>query len=275
MSLFVREYFQKADELAQAGEDFVVFTWTKSMGHAPQDLGAKAIVTRRGLHWGTIGGGKVEAKAIALGIEILSEPLQSKAPRLLHWDLQRDVGMSCGGSVEMMLEVFPARPWNLVIFGAGHVGQALVRALALLDCHVTCLDTRPEWLDRLPPAGPRFEPRLVDDLSDYLEHIRPKSYCLLVTKGHATDWPLLRRLVLREDLSYLGVIGSTVKARKLRAELAADGHTPDAIQRFQCPMGLAFKSHEPAEIAISIIGELLMLKNGHHPRLRNADKAAL
>ena len=275
MSVFVREYFQRADELAQAGEDFVVFTWTKSLGHAPQDLGAKAIVTRSGLQWGTIGGGKVEAKAIALGVAILSEPLHGKAPRLLQWDLQRDVGMSCGGSVEMMLEVFPARPWNIVIFGAGHVAQALVRSLALLDCHVSCLDTRQEWLDRLPARGPRFEPMLLSELGDYLDHIRPQSYCILVTKGHATDWPLLRRLVLRDDLSYLGVIGSTVKARKLRAELKAEGHTPEAIQRFQCPMGLGFKSHEPAEIAISIIAELLMRKNGPHPRLRDSDKAAL
>lgn len=264
MSRFVRNYFEKAEALANEGRDFIVFTWTKSLGHAPQELGAKAIVTREGLHWGTIGGGKVEAKAIHLAMSTLAEGKLSKAPVLLEWDLQRDVGMSCGGSVEMLMETFPADSFRVYVFGAGHVSQALVRALALLDCHVSCVDTRPEWLERLPPANSHFDPILVDSMESFAEEIPKEAYCVLVTKGHATDFPILQRLVRRTDLNYLGVIGSTVKARKIKAELKAEGFDDDQCQNFRCPMGIGFKSHEPAEIAFSIVAELLMVKNGKH-----------
>lgn len=267
MSRFVREYFEKADELARRGEDFVVFTWTKSMGHAPQELGAKAIVTRDGLQWGTVGGGKVEAKAIALGVDTLKNKKLSKAPILLKWDLQTDVGMSCGGSVQMLMETFPSQAWKVVVFGAGHVAQALVRNLALLDCHVTCLDARSEWLAKLPAASDRLRIVQMENLPDFAPEIDAESYCVLVTKGHATDVPILKSLVNRSDLNYLGVIGSTVKARRIKAELLDEGYSQDVIEKLRCPMGIGFKSHEPGEIAVSIIAELLLVKNGQHRRM--------
>ena len=261
MSRFAEGFFQHAERLASEGESFAVVTWIGSAGHAPQDLGAKAIVTRRGLYWGTVGGGKVEAKAIAACQELLLAIPLSTAPRLLHWDLQRDVGMSCGGSVDLIFETFPARTWSVNIFGAGHVAQALVRALALLDCHVTCIDTRIEWVDRLPPESSSFKKMLVDNLSLFASDLPPSTYCVLVTQGHAHDVPVLKKLVGRRDLSYIGVIGSSVKARKIRAELIADGFNEESSRNFECPMGIGFRSHQPTEIAVSIMAQLLVLKN--------------
>lgn len=256
------EFFRHAEALSQSHEDFITVTWVRSEGHAPQDIGAKAIVTRRGLHWGTVGGGKVEGRAITFSQELLTSPDETTSPLLLRWDLQKDIGMSCGGAVTMLFERFLARPWSVVVFGAGHVGQALVRSLALLDCHVTCVDTRREWLDRLPPAqAGSFAIHELDNMAQFARDLPESTYCVLVTKGHDTDVPILRELLKKSKLPYLGVIGSKVKGRILRADMMREGFSREDASRFHCPLGLAMGTHQPAEIAVSIVAQLLMTKN--------------
>lgn len=255
------EFFRHAEALSEGLQDFATVTWVRSEGHAPQDIGAKAIVTREGLHWGTVGGGKVEARAIGFAREMLDRS-EMASPHLLRWDLQKDIGMSCGGAVTMLFERFLARPWSVVVFGAGHVGQALVRSLALLDCHVTCVDTRREWLERLPPPKPgSFVVHETENMAAFARDLPDSTYCVLVTKGHDSDVPILRELLKKSDLPYLGVIGSKVKGRALRAEMMREGFSPETVKRFHCPMGIAMGSHQPSEIAFSIVAQLLMTKN--------------
>ncbi len=259
MNRSAQAYFQKAQALLEAGQDFVAVTWVKSEGHAPQDEGAKAIIGAEGLIWGTIGGGKVEAQAIRYAGESLAKG-GPQAPVYLRWDLQRDVGMSCGGVVHFLFETIRARPWSIAVFGAGHVGQALIRTLALLDCSVTCIDTRPEWLAKLPPLE-NLKIQLCDNLATYAQDLPLNTYCVLVTKGHDTDRPILEQLLKHGGRPYIGVIGSKVKARALRAELLRAGFSPEVTQSFRCPLGLTIDSHQPAEIAISIAAELIAVKN--------------
>ena len=259
MNRQAQAYFQTASSLLAAGQDFVVVTWVKSEGHAPQDEGAKAIVGAGGLLWGTVGGGKVEAQAIRYAQENLARggPIP---PAYLRWDLQRDVGMSCGGVVHFLFETMRARPWSIAVFGAGHVAQALVRNLALLDCAVTVVDTRPEWLAKLPQSeGLRIQH--CDDMASFAADLPMDTYCVLVTKGHDSDVPVLKVLLKGPERPYLGVIGSKVKARALRAELLRAGFDAATLQRFRCPMGLTIASHQPAEIALSIAAELVSVKN--------------
>lgn len=261
MSRFAQDLFRHTENLAANRDDFVLITWIRSEGHAPQDVGAKAIITRAGLHWGSVGGGKVEARAIRYGLELLSETKETSGPILLRWDLQKDIGMSCGGSVHLLFETFLACPWSIVVFGAGHVGQALVRSLALIDCHVTCVDTRQEWLDKLPSSHQQLKIIATEDMAVFASDLPPKTYCVLVTKGHDTDVPILRRLVQNPHFPYIGVIGSKVKARKLRAELQREGFSPESVQRIHCPMGIPLSTHRPSEIAISIMAQLILVKN--------------
>src|SRR2546426_1402335 len=117
-------FYEELVALERAGAPFVLVTLVESLGSTPQDIGAKMLVTPAGLHAGTVGGGRVEAQAIALAHEILAAPGPAAAqPRFVNWSLKADVGMTCGGAVKLYFEPHPAAgaAWTLAIFGAGHI----------------------------------------------------------------------------------------------------------------------------------------------------------
>jgi len=231
---------------------------TESLGSTPQDTGAKMLVTSAGLHAGTVGGGKVEAKAIDAAIAMLAD--NTVAPRFANWALKTDVGMTCGGSVKLYFEPHAAggagAAWPIWIFGAGHVVQALVPVLAPLDCRLTVVDPRREWLDRLPRARN----------ASYIQHDHPadlvpsmpeRAFLLCLTRGHASDRPVLQRALAERNFPFVGVIGSDAKAEVLRREMIAAGLPAKRAREFHCPVGLPFGNNSPREIALSIAAQLL------------------
>ena len=230
-----------------------------ALGSTPQDTGAKMLVTPTGLLAGTIGGGRVEAQAIALAQELLAS--SSTAPLFVNWTLKGDVGMTCGGSVKLYFEPHPATgPWPIVIFGAGHVVQALVPVLLPLACTVTVIDPRADWLARLPAAR-NLRTITHENPADRIPSL-PDSACVLcMTKGHSTDRPVLQRALAERTFPYLGAIGSAAKATILRQELVAHGLTPERATQFFCPIGEDFGSNHPHEIALSIAAQLLRIRD--------------
>lgn len=255
-------YFEKSLELTEIGTPFVTITMISTRGHAPQDPGAKAIVTKDGLVWGTVGGGKVEAKAIELSKSILSSNPNDQTLVQLHtWNLQRDVGMSCGGEVQFLFESFNSKPWRVAVFGAGHVAQELVRLLLRLNCQVICIDNRPEWMDKLPHDSKKLKILAVQSYEEAIPGLDQDTYCVVTTRGHATDLPVLNALLKKGIPPYLGVIGSKVKGIKIRDDLEKLGHSKDSILNVRCPMGIDISnSNHPAEIAVSIVAELIQTK---------------
>lgn len=254
-----QKFFRRMHELSEGGEAFVVCTLLSSMGHAPQEPGAKALVTAAGLCEGTVGGGKLENRAIQEARRMLEHPHHPAKPVVHDWDLQKDIGMSCGGRATLLFEVFGANAWNITVFGAGHVSQALCRLLLSLQCRLTCVDTRTDWVERLPTA-PHFTRLVVDDMAAFAADVPPGSFCAVMTMGHGTDLPVLKVLLARDDLAFVGSIGSKVKARTMRADLGRAGLSPERIQRLHSPIGLELGSRRPEEIAISIVAQLLLAR---------------
>jgi xanthine dehydrogenase accessory factor len=250
--------YEELVTLKQGGTACVLVILTEALGSTPQDTGAKMLVTAAGLHAGTVGGGKVEAKALALAQEMLATG--ESTPRFVNWTLKTDVGMTCGGSVKLYLEPHIAggngAAWPIWIFGAGHVVQALVPVLAPLDCALTVVDPRREWLDRLPRAG---NLRLIqsEEPQDLVASMPDHAFLLCLSKGHASDRPVLQRALAERNFPYVGVIGSAAKAEVLRREMIADGLPAARAQQFHCPIGLPFGSNDPREIALSIAAQLL------------------
>lgn len=255
-------FFEKAAELESAGIPFYVVTLVSTRGHAPQDPGAKAIVTAKGLEWGTVGGGKVEAKAITHAQEQLSVTNPDKSEPEFHtWNLQKDVGMSCGGEVSFLFERFSGISWTIVVYGAGHVAQMLVRQLLMLDCKVICVDTRPEWLERMPKDSRKLTLKLVEDLPASVKDFPADAFYVVMTRGHATDLPVLEALLKRGKPPYLGAIGSDVKAIRIRKDLRELGFSDAVIEGVRCPMGIDIDNRNaPAEIGISIAAELIKVR---------------
>jgi len=241
--------------LEHEGVPFVLVTLVDALGSTPQDASAKMLVTAEGLFSGTVGGGKVEAAALRLALELLAA--REAKPRFVNWTLKGDVGMTCGGSVKFYFEPhFGPGPWSIAVFGAGHVAQALVPVLAPLPCRLLVADTRQEWLDRLPSAR-NLQVVHTAQPADLVPTLPADSYVVVMTMGHATDRPILKRALLERNFPFLGVIGSAAKAAILRRELATDGVSAERAQAMICPIGLPFGSNHPHEIALSIAAQLL------------------
>ena len=256
--------WSEAAELQKSGTSFVIVTMTGSKGHAPQDPGAKALITQDGLYAGTVGGGKVEAKCIELAKQMLAEPGPS-APETFHWNLQRDVGMTCGGEVTFLFEKIESQSWRVVVFGAGHVAQKMARLLRMLDCRATFIDSRAEWVSRFPKTS-NLQYVCIPESKDYIDSLLQEQgvqpFFVIMTRGHATDLPVLRAIYEKfPNAPYIGVIGSKVKGIKMRTEMKAEGYPEALVNQLRCPMGLPLGTNDPAEIAISIVSEMIQVRD--------------
>ncbi|MCB0348338.1 MAG: XdhC family protein [Bdellovibrionales bacterium] len=255
----MKTFWTAAQELNETSTTFVAVTMLSNKGHAPQDPGAKMIVTKDGLHWGTVGGGKVEARCIVEASKLLES---TSGPQVYTWNLQRDIGMTCGGEVTYLFETFIAASWPIVIFGAGHVAQAVVRILLHLDCQITCIDHRKDWLDKMP-SSPKLKIVHALNPEKIVTDLFSDSYFLSMTQGHAMDLPILQNLYTHfPKAPYIGGIGSAIKAKKLTKELIEFGINKDILDHnFHCPIGLPLGTNHPYEIAISVIAELLQTRD--------------
>ena len=254
-------FIQKLAELDRTGQPVVAVTLVDVTGSTPQDVGSKMLVDGNGLVLGTIGGGRLERQAIERAQQILSQPAVAQSTLLVEWNLQRDLGMTCGGAVKLLLECYNLRRWQIVVFGAGHVAQALIRCLLNLDCQITCVDPRAEWLSRLPES-PRLTVKCCSDLPQEAEQLTDDDFVVCMTMGHSIDGPILQRIFQQgRRPAFLGVIGSQAKRQELLRELKSAGIPADVAESFECPIGLPLGNNQPEEIAISIVAQLMQRRD--------------
>jgi len=238
-------------QLRAAGHSFVIATIVDKKHSVPQEIGSKMIVTQGGIAYGTVGGGALEKRSVEYAAAYLRDGrFQNRAVTI---NLNKDLHMSCGGTATIFFEKISRRPaWNITIFGAGHVSQALCRVLVGLECRIVCVDTRQEWLDRLPEhAG--LEKVLVGEYGAYVREVEEDAYVVVMTPGHRSDFAVLKELLKRPRFAYIGVIGS----RSKRAQLDRDLRTERLEGEFFCPIGEKVGTNAPHEIAISIAAQLL------------------
>jgi xanthine dehydrogenase accessory factor len=251
------DILHKQIELIQKGEKFCCVTLVKSIGSTPQDQGSKMLVNSNGLIIGTVGGGKVEKKSIDFAIELLNT---NKKNEFVEWNLNKDVGMTCGGTVKIYFEAFNNSNWNIVIFGAGHISNSIISILVNMDCSITCIDPRLEWLNKLPESS-KIKKVHLEDMPSYVKEIKDNSFVLLITMGHTTDKPILLEILKNRDFPYIGVIGSKAKSNILKKDIEEAGLPEDYKNKFFCPMGLPIGTNNLTEIAISIIAQLIQVRD--------------
>ena len=153
---------------------------------------------------------------------------------------------------------------RVYVFGCGHVAQELVPVLAHVGFRCVAMDDRPEFASA--ELFPSAEEVLLIDferVADYVD-IGPEDYVCIMTRGHAFD-TVVQAQALRTPACYIGVIGSRHKAAGVRAVLKGQGFTDEQLDRIVTPIGLEIKAETPAEIAISIAGQLIL-----HRAERNA-----
>ncbi len=252
-------------QLIESRTPFVMVTLVDVLLSAPQEVGAKLLVTSQGLFGGTIGGGKLEAAAIRESLSLLacegSPPQIVNRNMLMRLNLKGDLGMTCGGEVSLFFEAQLYSQWKIAIFGAGHVSQALVRVLLSLECQLTVIDERQDWLDKLP-QDPKLTKVCLTPLAAFVPKLAEDTFVISMTQGHSHDLPVIHAVLDGWMPPYLGVIGSDSKARVIKRDLKGLGVPEDRIQQIRCPIGLTLGSRSPNEIAISIAAQLLMVRGG-------------
>jgi xanthine dehydrogenase accessory factor len=250
-----QQWIEELARLRDAGTPCALVTVTNVRGSAPREPGARLIVAEGKLAWGTIGGGNLEHLAIEHALELLADP--EPTSESVVYPLSEKAGQCCGGEVTLFYEAWPWRRRHVVVFGAGHVGQALGALAPWLRADVRLIDPRSE--DELQPPVPADAPYdvlFVDAPEAEIDELPADACVLVMTHSHALDLEVLVRAIPRR-FPYLGLIGSERKWARFRARLAQRGFTDEDLATVRCPIGLARTSKEPRAIAVSTAAELL------------------
>ena len=237
----------------QGKQGFVLATVLETKGSTPRDRGAKMVVTKDTV-FDTIGGGKLEQLVIDAAREALK--LKVKTQQLEHFPLAGKAQQCCGGSVAVLLETFPVARLAVTIFGAGHIGRALVQVLEQCDSRVQWVDSRSERF----PAGlaGNVKAMPMDEPESMIALLAPEEKVVIVTHDHALDLRLLHQLLDETELASIGLIGSETKASRFKSQLRALGVPKSEDWRWRCPVGLPSVSGKlPMEVAVSIASQLL------------------
>lgn len=251
-------WIQQLAELEQRGEECILVTVLEHKGSVPRDAGTKMIVTRRELY-ATIGGGHLEHLATKMAREMLMNLGKGQSDNQTHierFNLGARLGQCCGGMATLSFEPIGFNQHHLVLFGAGHVAKSLVNIMQTLPFKITWVDEREaEFPAQLAPNVHKL---VSDDPVGEIKHMPANSYYLVMTHNHQLDFDLAREILTQDRFSYFGMIGSQTKRKKFDLRLAHRGFESDTIEKMQCPIGLSMvKGKHPAEIAVSVAGELI------------------
>jgi xanthine dehydrogenase accessory factor len=245
-------------EVEKNNESAALCTVVKSIGSTPRHVGSKMLVYPDGKFIGTVGGGDLEHRVldeawIAMG---------DGESRLLSYTMadpaRGDPGV-CGGTVEVFVEpILP--PAMIVVIGAGHVGKAVVHLAKWLGFRVAVSDDRAEFCTpESTPGGDAYYPVPMGSLPQHLK-INNRTYIVITSRGSSVDAQGLPGL-LEAEPAYIGVIGSKRRWLTTVKALKAKGISEEKTARVHSPMGLELNAETPEEIAVSIMAEILMLKD--------------
>lgn len=252
-------------------EDAVLVTVESTQGSVPRERGAWMAVFAQDVV-GTIGGGHVEFTAIVAARQRLRGQTPSGADAVQRFALGPSLGQCCGGVMHLRFERVTAADAAVIerrlardlapvaLFGGGHVGRAIVQALAPLPFAITWIDSRDEVFPPALPGSVRTEHS--DPVDAAVADLAPGSRVLIMSFSHAEDLDIvaacLRRARERADLPYIGLIGSATKWATFRHRLEARGFDAADFARVTCPIGLpGIAGKEPAVIAASVAAQLL------------------
>lgn len=326
----------EAGRLAGEGTPAALATVARQRGSLPMAGDAKMLVTADGRREGTVGGGCVEAEVVHQALATLGTGTPSFAKHTLNADVAGDIGLSCGGTVDVFLEPVlpsaeladlcqtvavgieerrtitvltglrwnggpkkavqvddrrvtvglgePAADWGafaerragealvdegravfvewlhrvprVIIFGAGHVGAAIARAASAAGFTVVVSDDREEFAN--PGVVPDADEILVGTFNEVLEQITldADDYVLATTRGHSYDANIVERTA-DSPARYVGMLGSKRKKAVIWKALAEAGVPAHALARVKTPIGLEIGAETPAEIAVSVVADLI------------------
>ncbi len=251
-------------QLDREGEACVLVTVLSARGSTPREAGCKMVVTRDAL-FGTIGGGNLEFQCIADSRRLLLLAPET-APVTRDFPLGPGLGQCCGGHVSVLFEPMLPTGGHVALFGAGHVGRALVKVLGELPGRVTWIDSRPDAFPDDMPGNVRR--RLTETPARQVGALPAGSFVLVMTHDHQLDFEIIAAALQRDDFVGIGLIGSATKRARFVSRLTRLGLGPAAIGRLICPIGLpGIDNKQPAAIAVSVAAQILQIQGRGQPEM--------
>jgi xanthine dehydrogenase accessory factor len=244
-----------SEELVRISEQeaaAVLATVIEVKGNDRVEPGAKCLVRDGKITAETVG----DARVIQAILQQSGTHLRGEKSKLVSLSIP-----DAGGRLQIFFEVLPAPP-KLIVVGAGHIAVPLAKIAKVLDFHVTVIDDRLLYANR--ERFPDADEVLVGDMAQMLKKmtITPSCYIVLITRGHKYDEPCLREII-HSQAKYIGMIGSRrrIKAcfQRFRDE---EKIAEEMIERVYAPIGLDIATETPAEIALSILAELIKVRRG-------------
>ena len=247
------DIYEEIVSVKASGETAALVTVINASGSTPREEGVKMLVKIDGSLVGTIGGGRLEAEATNEALEAIRDG----KTRRLKFTLKEDeeLGMICGGDVEIFIEPIISAP-TLFVFGGGHIALSLVRIASDIGFKVTVIDDRPEFAS--PQRFPEADSTVNEDFTNAFTKLKitKTSYIVIITHGHKYDELVLEK-ALATQARYIGMIGSKNKVRTIFEHLRSRGISLEVLDRVHAPIGLDIGAESPAEIAVSIAAEII------------------
>ena len=249
-------------EASHSGEGCALATVAKVTGSAPREAGTKMVIFEDGRIAGTIGGGKFESLVIEEAQKAMNtgKPILKTYP--LHEASDESFGAICGGEVTVFIEP-QARPPLFCLIGAGHCARALAKFASQCGFAVTVLDDRADLL-----GSPHFDSS-IRCLSEPSAEAFVRSHkwserdaVVLVSRNYHLDREALAAALENGRMGYLGMIGSKKKVLTVFDELSKRGVSRKVLARVRAPVGINIGADSPAEIAVSVLAEVIMVLRG-------------
>jgi xanthine dehydrogenase accessory factor len=250
----MRQVAEAILEVLASGRRGALATVVKTSGSTPQCTGARLLLRADGTTVGTIGGGAIEYTVL----EALRGVLETGKPSLTTHDLGYDLGMCCGGRMEVFVEAIESAP-RLWLLGAGHVSKPTAGLARSTGFEVTVVDEREELNTEERFPGCR---RIVEDPAAFVRAaaVTPCDWLVVATHDHHLDEQVLDA-ALQKGARYVGMLGSRRKVFRFVQRLGARRGELD-LRAVYAPVGIDIGAVTPEEIALSIVGELVALRHG-------------
>jgi xanthine dehydrogenase accessory factor len=251
------ELLEKLTAEVKANRNAALVTLVDEEGSSPGKKGFMMVVFEDGNTAGTIGGGIFENRVREYALECMSEGKS----RLLELELNStgELHMQCGGKASVFIKVFKEKD-RLVITGGGHIALELYKLGKSLGFHTVILEDREEYgnTERFPGCDIH-----VGDIGECMKDypLDTNCYVVIVTRGHACDAAALKAAIGR-GAGYVGMIGSRKKVKYVFEQLLNEGCERADLETVYAPVGLDLGGDSAAEIALGILAEIMLVKNG-------------
>ncbi len=260
-------------QLEQKGCAYVIVTLMGVTGSTPRNSGTKMVVADDECY-DTIGGGHLEHVAIKHAHNMLCDGKRShtNAQHIEHFELGSNLGQCCGGTATVLFESFVATGINIMLFGAGHVGQALMPILSGLPCRITWVDSR---ASQFPKGAENFNKTSIvvsEQPQEEVATMPPNTYYIVMTHNHQMDFDISQAILKRNDFTYLGLIASDTKWRRFKQRYKHRDINQSAVARMHCPIGLPdVQGKLPMEVAVSVAAQIINIyQNDENLNNRNS-----